>query len=209
MKVCGDIEGDAFTEFCSECSNMRQRGRPHGFRRAPSSIDVTPQERVCEKCGRESIKTNCPYCLSGLPIPPPMPKMVGKERGSVDAPTLSKFDPVIADEDFFTRSCRCTVIVVEGNQLRQPVLNCPKHPLPSYDVSRDIAKIVEATEAPRAPGIVLVRTSCPTCGKVHVDDGDWRLRPHRTHLCVDDNKGRGCGAKWRVSGIDSPTAGVP
>lgn len=32
---------------------------------------------------------------------------------------------------------------------------------------------------------------CPTCHQQHVDEGEWAVRPHRTHLCS------GCGATFR------------
>lgn len=34
---------------------------------------------------------------------------------------------------------------------------------------------------------------CPTCKKQHIDEGEWATRPHRTHQCVDDAAGKGCG----------------
>lgn len=51
-----------------------------------------------------------------------------------------------------------------------------------------------------------MRLFCPKCKMRHVDEFDavtgidWRLNPHRTHLCA------GCGHKWRPSEKD--TVGV-
>lgn len=51
-----------------------------------------------------------------------------------------------------------------------------------------------------------VRTYCGACSKRHVDEGEWRHQPHRTHRCVDDSRGPGCGAEWIAGGL--PTVGV-
>ena len=34
---------------------------------------------------------------------------------------------------------------------------------------------------------------CPGCGRIHLDQGEWRYKPHRTHACA------GCGHEWRPS----------
>ncbi len=39
---------------------------------------------------------------------------------------------------------------------------------------------------------------CPSCGKLHLDEGEWTTRPHRTHRCVDDAAGFGCAHEWRI-----------
>ena len=47
----------------------------------------------------------------------------------------------------------------------------------------------------------LVRTAllwCPFCRKQHIDEGVWRTKPHRTHRCVDDADGKGCGREWTL-----------
>jgi hypothetical protein len=38
--------------------------------------------------------------------------------------------------------------------------------------------------------------TCPSCGKRHVDEGEWATRPHLRHRCVDDVAGQGCGHEW-------------
>ena len=51
--------------------------------------------------------------------------------------------------------------------------------------------------------------SCPSCGKLHVDRGEWATKLHKTHLCVNDPSSspeQGCGSKWKVS--EYPTVGV-
>lgn len=40
---------------------------------------------------------------------------------------------------------------------------------------------------------------CPHCRKQHVDEGKWATRPHRTHACVDDVAGKGCGKAFTPS----------
>lgn len=34
-------------------------------------------------------------------------------------------------------------------------------------------------------------TRCPSCNVRHIDAGEWKNRPHRTHLCLE------CGTTWR------------
>lgn len=41
-----------------------------------------------------------------------------------------------------------------------------------------------------------VHLSCPHCQKPHVDEGVFAEKPHRTHRCVDDAAGKGCGSEW-------------
>lgn len=41
---------------------------------------------------------------------------------------------------------------------------------------------------------------CPHCHKQHIDEGVWATRPHRTHQCVDDAAGYGCGKAFTPSG---------
>jgi hypothetical protein len=47
---------------------------------------------------------------------------------------------------------------------------------------------------------------CPSCGRRHVDVGEWATRPHKTHRCVDGPDGIGCSNEWRP--FDYPTVGV-
>jgi hypothetical protein len=47
---------------------------------------------------------------------------------------------------------------------------------------------------------------CPKCGKQHCDEGEWATRPHKTHRCVDDRFGKGCGEEWKPRNF--PTVGV-
>lgn len=41
---------------------------------------------------------------------------------------------------------------------------------------------------------------CPSCKKQHVDEGKWATKPHRTHVCVTDAVGKGCGKPFTPSG---------
>lgn len=53
-------------------------------------------------------------------------------------------------------------------------------------------------EAILAAAIPRTKMYCPNCGKQHVDEGRFARHPHRTHRCVDDAAGRGCGREWIV-----------
>lgn len=48
---------------------------------------------------------------------------------------------------------------------------------------------------------------CPA-GHLHIDEGEWAERPHKTHQCqvFDDLLGAKCDLKWRPS--QRPTVGV-
>lgn len=53
---------------------------------------------------------------------------------------------------------------------------------------------------PQAPiPMVLV---CPECGILHIDDGIWATKPHRTHRCQSPV----CGHEWRPAAV--ATVGV-
>lgn len=48
---------------------------------------------------------------------------------------------------------------------------------------------------------------CPACGKQHLDQGEFAIRPHRTHRCENTPAGAdGCGHEWRPASV--PTVGV-
>jgi len=49
---------------------------------------------------------------------------------------------------------------------------------------------------------------CPTCGKQHLDVGEFATKVHRTHLCEEtpDGPKTGCGHLWRPK--STPTFGV-
>jgi len=42
---------------------------------------------------------------------------------------------------------------------------------------------------------------CPQCNSLHVDEGEWKTRPHKTHQC------QACGHEWRPYSV--PTVGIP
>ena len=45
MKSCGDIEEGKVVELC-ECLNLRESGRPHGFKKETGTLEVP-----CQLCG--------------------------------------------------------------------------------------------------------------------------------------------------------------
>ena len=45
-----------------------------------------------------------------------------------------------------------------------------------------------------------MRLTCPTCGQLHIDEGDFATKPHHTHAC------QSCGHTWRPAVV--PTVGV-
>lgn len=47
---------------------------------------------------------------------------------------------------------------------------------------------------------VPMRLTCPECGALHIDEGEFATKPHHTHAC------QGCGMVWRPAVV--PTVGV-
>jgi predicted RNA-binding Zn-ribbon protein involved in translation (DUF1610 family) len=53
-------------------------------------------------------------------------------------------------------------------------------------------------EAPGEP--IPMRLPCPSCGELHIDEGEFATKPHHTHAC------QACGMVWRPAIV--PTVGV-
>jgi len=59
----------------------------------------------------------------------------------------------------------------------------------------------EAVEHRQASGTALpIRLPCPSCGALHIDEGEFATKPHHTHACQE------CGNVWRPAVV--PTVGV-
>lgn len=56
---------------------------------------------------------------------------------------------------------------------------------------------------PIPEGIKPLHIDCPNCGETHIDEGEWRTRPHETHLCLE------CGFKFKVDFDGVKTCGIP
>lgn len=65
---------------------------------------------------------------------------------------------------------------------------------------RLLEEAIEALAAQDEPDPLPVRLLCPTCGGLHVDEGEWATRPHHTHAY------QLCGEVWRPT--VGPTVGV-
>jgi hypothetical protein len=68
---------------------------------------------------------------------------------------------------------------------------------PSYDdvLARAMDQALKHKDPPKE-----MLLHCPECQKQHLDEGVWRHRVHRTHLCQH------CGHLWRP--FEFPTVGV-
>lgn len=62
----------------------------------------------------------------------------------------------------------------------------------------DAAKLRAAVEELEKP--IRIRLLCPGCAALHIDEGEWAARPHKTHECQN------CGLQWRP--CNRPTVGV-
>lgn len=69
-----------------------------------------------------------------------------------------------------------------------------KHPVPMATLAAPVSPPL-SDNAPIASIL-----PCFHCGRLHIDEGEWATRIHRTHLCMF------CGATWRPSPF--PTVGV-
>lgn len=49
-------------------------------------------------------------------------------------------------------------------------------------------------------GPIPLRLTCPQCGALHVDRGEFATKPHHTHACQE------CGMVWRPAVVE--TVGV-
>jgi hypothetical protein len=66
------------------------------------------------------------------------------------------------------------------------------------DLSRVMDQALKDKDPKEPPKEMLLH--CPACGKQHLDEGVWRHRVHRKHLCQH------CGHLWRP--FEFPTVGV-
>ena len=55
-------------------------------------------------------------------------------------------------------------------------------------------------DAPPWTGPVPMRLTCPECGELHIDEGEFATKPHHTHSCQH------CGLTWRPAVVH--TVGV-
>jgi len=70
------------------------------------------------------------------------------------------------------------------------------------DITRDfrsaMAEAENLTALKKEP--VPMRITCPECGTLHIDEGEFATKPHHTHAC------QSCGHVWRPAIV--PTVGV-
>lgn len=72
--------------------------------------------------------------------------------------------------------------------------------LPEMQITpSELDQLVVAMEPP-GPQALPMRIPCPSCGELHVDEGEWATKLHHTHACQK------CGQVWRPAVI--PTVGV-
>ena len=60
---------------------------------------------------------------------------------------------------------------------------------------RDARRAAEVNAAP-----IPMRLTCPSCGELHLDVGEFATKPHHTHAC------QACGMVWRPAVV--ATVGV-
>lgn len=109
---------------------------------------------------------------------------------------------------------KITMLVRENALLRSDIANAraDNHNTRKLrdDCAEKLGAAVEALEAERKRVDELVtagfekpipmRLTCPLCGELHVDEGDFAMKPHHTHAC------QSCGMVWRPAKVD--TVGV-
>ena len=67
-----------------------------------------------------------------------------------------------------------------------------------FEALRIIERRADAGGDPPKP--IPLRLNCPTCGALHIDEGEFATKPHHTHSC------QSCGMTWRPAVV--PTVGV-
>lgn len=80
-------------------------------------------------------------------------------------------------------------------------------------MSTDGERIQRVTDLMRTDGtgvtlVVDLVLCCPSCGKQHLDTGEWETRVHRVHKCETTPEGpnTGCGLLWQP--CEGPSRGV-
>ena len=77
----------------------------------------------------------------------------------------------------------------------------PDHPVFKLAAERDAlllrVRALESGDAKPVPTVL----HCPDCEEIHVDEGEWATRPHKTHQCQH------CRHEWRPYQVH--TVGVP
>jgi rubredoxin len=58
----------------------------------------------------------------------------------------------------------------------------------------------EPRETPKLIEPIPMRLTCPECGELHIDEGEFATKPHHTHSCQK------CGLTWRPAVVH--TVGV-
>lgn len=107
----------------------------------------------------------------------------------------------------------CVCAFVAGHAGPHHWITTARHPPSTVAVSTAVVGVDLATEVMKerdearlalaAIGSIVGALRCPACNKLHTDRGregaeeEWVNRPHRTHRCVDDGAGKGCGHEWR------------
>lgn len=74
--------------------------------------------------------------------------------------------------------------------------SCPDTPICLQSTAAIITAYLEAGDAEPIPMLL----DCPACHIIHLDEGEWSERPHKTHQC------QSCGHEWRPAHV--PTVGV-
>lgn len=46
---------------------------------------------------------------------------------------------------------------------------------------------------------LLAPLRCPSCGKLHIDEGPWARHGHTVHHCMTDSAGTGCGRVFETA----------
>jgi uncharacterized Zn finger protein len=70
-----------------------------------------------------------------------------------------------------------------------------------FRCSNGCSDAAELTEARRQRDVpIAMRIPCPSCGELHIDDGEFATKAHHTHAC------QACGMVWRPAVV--ATVGV-
>jgi predicted RNA-binding Zn-ribbon protein involved in translation (DUF1610 family) len=59
-----------------------------------------------------------------------------------------------------------------------------------HALAKELDQLRQYTSVGNLPPIPM-RLRCPSCGEIHIDEGEFATKPHHTHACQH------CGEVWR------------
>lgn len=114
-----------------------------------------------------------------------------------------KIDPQLLSDDYLNRVRRDVaehITATSGEQEIERVRNLLGH-IAALERAVDGTALREINALNlRLSSPIPMRLTCPACGELHIDEGEFATKPHHTHSC------QSCGMTWRPAVV--ATVGV-